>query len=90
MIKMVLTEGRRLNRPVSICGEIASNPLFIPLLMGLGITDFSCSPRYIPLVKKTIRKTSLLHACDLAQRVLQLNSSVEISHVLLEASKPLS
>lgn len=84
MIKMVVTEARRLNRPVSICGEIASNPLFIPLLLGLGVSDFSCSPRYVPQVKKTIRQYSLLSAYDLAQRVLQLSSSVEVSHVLLE------
>ncbi|MBS0651977.1 MAG: phosphoenolpyruvate--protein phosphotransferase [Verrucomicrobia bacterium] len=86
MIKMVVTEARRLNRPVSICGEIASNPLFIPLLLGLGVSDFSCSPRYIPQVKKAIRQYSLLSAYDLAQRVLQLSSSVEVSHVLLEQS----
>ncbi len=90
MIKMVVTEGRRLNRPVSICGEIASNPMFVPLLLGLGVTDFSCSPRYIPLVKKAIRQNSLLGAYDLAQRVLQLSSTVEVSHVLLEAANSFS
>ncbi len=87
MIKMVVTEARRLNRPVSICGEIASNPLFIPLLLGLGVSDFSCSIRYIPLVKKAVRQCSLLSAYDLAQRILQLSSSVEVSHVLLEVAK---
>lgn len=87
MIKMVVTEARRLNRPVSVCGEIASNPTFIPLLLGLGVSDFSCSPRYIPVVKRSVRQCSLLGAYDLAQRILQLSSSVEVSHVLLKSCK---
>lgn len=85
MIKMVVTEAKRYKRSVTLCGEIASNPLFIPLLLGLGVDEFSCSPRYIPLVKKAIRQTSLLADYELAQRILALNSAFDISKVLLEA-----
>lgn len=85
MIKMVVTEAKRNRRSVTICGEIASNPLFIPLLLGLGVDEFSCSPRYIPLIKRAIRQTSLITAYELAQYVLTLNSSIEISKVLLES-----
>ncbi len=70
---------------MTLCGEIASNPLFIPLLLGLGVDAFSCSPRYIPLVKRAIRQTSLLSAYELAQRILPLSSSSDVSKVLLEA-----
>lgn len=90
MIKMVGIEAKRQNKSVSICGEIASNPLFIPLLLGLGIDQFSCSPRYIPIVKRAIRQTSLLNAFELAQQVLRLNSSMEVSKVLFEAQNDLS
>ncbi|HEY2810225.1 MAG TPA: phosphoenolpyruvate--protein phosphotransferase [Rhabdochlamydiaceae bacterium] len=85
MIKMVVTEAKRHKRNVTLCGEMASNPLFIPLLLGLGIDEFSCSPRYIPLVKRAIRQTRLIAAYELAQRVLGSNSSIEISKILLEA-----
>ncbi len=85
MIKMVNTEAKRHGRTVTICGEIASNPLFVPLLLGLGVDQLSCSPRYIPIVKRAIRQTSLLSAYELAQRVLRLNSTKEVSQVLLEA-----
>ncbi|MBS0603609.1 MAG: phosphoenolpyruvate--protein phosphotransferase [Verrucomicrobia bacterium] len=85
MIKMVNTEAKRHGRTVTICGEIASNPLFVPLLLGLGVDQLSCSPRYIPIVKRAIRQTSLLAAYELAQRVLRLNSTMEVSQVLLEA-----
>ncbi len=86
MIKMVLTEAKRHHRPVSICGEIASSPIFIPLLIGLGAESFSCSPRYIPSVKRAVRQCSLLGAFELAEQVLRLNSSAEISKLLVEAS----
>jgi phosphotransferase system enzyme I (PtsI) len=83
MIKMVVTEARRCNKRVSICGEIASSPLFIPLLLGLGVDEISCSPRYIPSVKRAIRQIHILKAAELAQHVLTLNSSAEIAHALL-------
>lgn len=85
MIKMVTIEAKRQQKSVCICGEIASNPLFVPLLLGIGVDQFSCSPRYIPIVKRTIRRTSLLNAYELAQRVLCLNSTKEVSHILQEA-----
>ena len=85
MIKMVVMEARKQNKPVTICGEIASNPIFIPLLLGLGVNEFSCSPRYIPFVKRAIRNTVLLEAYELAQRILQMSSPTEISKTLVEA-----
>jgi len=85
MIKMVNTEAKRYGRSVTICGEIASNPLFVPLLLGLGADQLSCSPRYIPLVKRAIRQTSLLAAYELAERVLRLNATQDVASVLLDA-----
>ncbi len=86
MIKMVVTEAKRYNRPVSICGEIASNALFIPLLLGLGIDEFSCSSRYIPLIKRTVRKNNLLDTYRLAEKALSLTSSYDIAQLLLPAA----
>ncbi|MBS0620058.1 MAG: phosphoenolpyruvate--protein phosphotransferase [Verrucomicrobia bacterium] len=82
MIKMVITESKRRGKSVSICGEIASNPTFIPLLLGLGAEAFSCAPRYIPFVRRAIRETRLLDAAKLADKVLGLSSSQEVSEAL--------
>jgi len=90
MIKMVNMEAKRHGKSVSICGEIASNPLFVPLLLGLGVDHLSCSPRYIPIVKRAIRKTTLLDAYELAQQVLCLDSTEEISRVLLESHQKIN
>lgn len=85
MIKMVITEAKRYEKSVTICGEIASNPLFVPLLLGLGVDQLSCSPRYIPIVKRAIRQTSLIGAYELSGKILRLDSTKEVSRVLLEA-----
>ncbi len=84
MIKMIVIAAKRQNKPVTICGEMASTPLFIPLLLGLGLSEFSCSLRHMPLVKRAVRKSSLLGAFKLAQKVLQMSSYLEISQILVD------
>ncbi len=59
MIKKVAEEGEKGGVPVSICGEMASNPEFTELLISLGIRIFSCPPRFIPLIKKKIASSKL-------------------------------
>lgn len=84
MIKMIVLAGRMHNKTVTICGEFASNPLLIPLLLGLGIDEFSCSPRYIPIIKRVIRRCSVLQTYALAEKILQSNTTPEITQLLLE------
>jgi phosphotransferase system enzyme I (PtsI) len=82
MIKMIVMEAKRQNKPVTICGEMASSPLLIPLLLGLGLSEFSCSPRDIPLIKKAIRRCNLFDCYQLAQKILQMGSHGEIAKTL--------
>ncbi|MES2200044.1 MAG: phosphoenolpyruvate--protein phosphotransferase [Chlamydiota bacterium] len=82
MIKMVVTEAKRQGKPVTLCGEIASNPFFVPLLLGLGVSEFSCSPRHIPLVKRAVRRCVLLETFKLAQKILQVSSVEEVEQAL--------
>ena len=82
MIKMVMVEAARHNKPVSICGEIASHPRFIPLLLGLGVQEFSCAPRFVPLIKQVIRRITLVQACKIASKALQAVTTTEVSEIL--------
>lgn len=84
MIRMALLESKRYSKPVTICGEMASNPLFTALLIGLGVRQFSCAPRFIPVIKRTLRHLSLLDAVDIAEHVLTLKTSSDISSYLNE------
>ncbi|MBS0629769.1 MAG: phosphoenolpyruvate--protein phosphotransferase [Verrucomicrobia bacterium] len=87
MIKMVVAEAGRQGIPLSICGEIASSTLIIPLLLGLGVRDFSVTPRYLPHIKQTIRKWTVVEAYKLAQHALTMGDPKEISTLLLAAQK---
>jgi len=82
LIKEVLRAGRRYDVPVSLCGEIAGDPHFALLLLGLGLRIFSCTPPAIPEIKKVIRSVSLAHAKQVAQRVMSFDSDMETMNYL--------
>jgi phosphotransferase system enzyme I (PtsI) len=87
MIRMTLLEAGRYGRPVTICGEMASNPLFTSLLLGLGVRNFSCAPRFIPIIKRTVRHLALLDCVEIAEHVLSLKTSADILEYLNEEIK---
>ena len=89
LMQMTVKEAKKAGKPICICGEIASNPHFIPLLIGLGITHLSCSPRFIPAIKQVIRKCTLSQTKQLAEHILTLSTYAEISQALLEAHRKL-
>ena len=85
-IKRVAEAGKSAGIPVSICGEMASDPLCALLLAGLGISDLSMSSPSIPIVKQAVRGASFETVSEIAARVLQLESSSEIQSVLKEST----
>lgn len=86
MIKMIVVAAERQNRSLTICGEMASNPLFIPLLLGLGLKEFSCALRYIPQIKRTVRKCSMTKVYQLAEHALRCSYPEEIAKLLIQES----
>jgi phosphotransferase system enzyme I (PtsI) len=88
MIRLAILESKRHFKSVTVCGDMASNPLCVPLLVGLGVR-ISCDPRFIPVIKQTIRRLSLLNAIDIAEHVLTLETSVEIAEYLSEEMEKL-
>jgi phosphotransferase system enzyme I (PtsI) len=59
MIRFVIRSGRALGVPVSLCGEMASSPELVPTLLGLGLRELSCPPRFVPAVRDAIRATDV-------------------------------
>lgn len=82
LIRMVVASANRARKPVILCGECAADPAMIPLLIGLGIREFSVAARHIPLVKHTIRKWRILEACRLAEGALEHPSAQELKAFL--------
>jgi phosphotransferase system enzyme I (PtsI) len=66
---------------------MASNPLFTSLLLGLGVRNFSCAPRFIPIIKRTVRHLALLDCVEIAEHVLSLKTSADILAYLNEEIK---
>lgn len=82
LIKMVVNEANRQGIPVTLCGEIAADPRFTPLLLGLGVHELSVAARHIPVVKQQVRFTSIVRAAHLAEEVLNLSEPEEIADLL--------
>ena len=79
------TEGAaRHRRWVGVCGGLASDRLAIPLLVGLGITELSASPRFVPELKALVRRLDT-HRCRLlAVRALAAASPAEVRTMVRE------
>lgn len=69
---------------VGVCGELAADPLAVPVLIGLGVDELSVSARSIPEVKARVREFSLSEAQSLAQQALAVGSPAEV-RALVEA-----
>jgi phosphoenolpyruvate-protein phosphotransferase len=69
-------------RWVGMCGEMAADPLAIPILLGLGLDEFSMAPSSIPLAKQTIAQLTMPAARRLAQKALQLNDGVGVRELV--------
>jgi len=78
LIKMTIDVGHEFGIWTGICGEMAGNPLMVPLLMGLGADELSVSPSLVPLVKDVIRNVSYAQTEALAAAALRSVSSQEV------------
>lgn len=78
LIKNTIDIGHAHGIWTGICGEMAGNPLMVPLLMGLGADEFSVSPSLVPLVKDVIRNLRYAQAEELASRAMASVSPKEV------------
>lgn len=78
VLASLAAEAKAKGKPICLCGEIASDPVFTPLLIGLGFRSFSVSPGRLLEIKHEILSTSLHEAEALAGTVLSLTSTQEI------------
>ncbi len=89
MIQQVVHAARNSRIPVSLCGEMAGDPLCVSILVGLGIDELSMNPRAIPLIKKVIRSISLQEAHEDFENVSRLCTATEVREYILDRMKKL-
>ena len=78
VLASVATAAKARSKSISICGEMAGNPAYTQLLLGLGFQSLSVSPSEILEIKNAIRSISMQEAEDFTRRILQLTTIQEI------------
>lgn len=81
-ISLLIDRARVGGAKVSMCGEMAADPLAIPLLVGFGLDSISVSASAVPFIKKIIRSIEYSEVKELAQKCLTLSSEEEIRTTL--------
>ncbi len=91
LIKMTVEAAHRHGIWVGVCGEMASDPAMVPLLLGLGVDELSTTPPLVPPIKYIIRRLKLAECVALAEFALACESSAEIltrSQALVSRAAP--
>jgi len=75
LIGLAAEGGAGARIPVAVCGGMAGDPLAVPLLLGLGVTELSMVPARIPATKALVKRLTLAECRELAAGVLGLDSA---------------
>jgi phosphotransferase system enzyme I (PtsI) len=78
LVKNVVRAARHAGIGASLCGEVAGNPLFTPLLIGFGLRSLSMSPVQIPVVKRVVRAIDIERCETLARKVGSFDSDRQV------------
>jgi phosphotransferase system enzyme I (PtsI) len=84
LIGMVASAAKKANIPVTICGEMAGDPLIAPVLLGLGIRELSMSAVSVPEVKAMIRNLSAGETVTMVKKIESLPTAAEIRAMVSE------
>ncbi len=79
MIKQVVDAGHAGGITVAVCGEMAGDPLYTPILLGLGVDELSMNALAIPVVKRIVRHASMEEAQEYARHALQYGTVEEVN-----------
>ena len=85
LIRFVIDAGKKAGIPVSMCGEMAADPIYAVVLLGLGLEIFSMNPSSIPVVKNVIRSVRYRDCRRIAEAALQKKTAQEIEEFVIES-----
>jgi len=84
LIAEVIAAGEAEGTDVSMCGEMAADPLMVPVLVGLGLRSFSMNPQAVPVVRALIRQLSYREAGQIARQAVKFVTARDVEEYLLE------
>jgi phosphoenolpyruvate-protein phosphotransferase (PTS system enzyme I) len=82
LVRRVVVAAEKNNVAVTVCGEMSGDPIYAPLLVGLGVRQFSLTPHNIPQVKRVIRSVTLTESRGIATHALRLDYAPDITKLL--------
>ncbi len=82
LIAITIEAAHKYGKWVGLCGELAGDTMAVPLLLGLGLDEFSMAPANIPSIKQSIRQWSIKRCQDVAKRALAMPRSTDVIQFL--------
>ncbi len=83
LVQFAIEAALRVRKPVSVCGEMAGNPKFTPLLLGLGLRCFSMNASAVPRVKQVVRGAAVDECIRFARKVMEQGDPARIRELVL-------
>ena len=83
LLRLIAVGARAEKRPLSVCGEMAADPLLVVLMVGLGFRQFSMTPSSIPIVKRALRAIDSRDARRLARHAVRAASAQAVHELLI-------
>ncbi len=84
-LKRIVETGHQFGKPVSVCGELASDPFMVALLVGMGVDKLSASPRFVPGLKHMLRQLKASDCAELVRTALNEQNVLKTRSRLHEA-----
>jgi phosphotransferase system enzyme I (PtsI) len=84
LIYHVTQAGRRHNIPVFMCGEMAGEAIYAPILLGLGLQELSTNSQSIPIIKSAIRLIDVKSSREFLKKILEIPTAIEIERLVYD------
>ncbi len=81
-LKKIVASANQAGREISICGDMASNELYLPFLLGIGVRILSMAPSYLPRVQKALSNMDLSETQTIAENVLSQSKVEDLAQTL--------
>ena len=86
LLRNIIYDAGKAKIGLSICGEMASEPEYVLLLLGMGVRTLSIASPMIPEIKQIIRSVTIQHCNQIARKVLMMDSYRQVANYLRDAA----
>jgi len=84
LIKFIIDTSKKEEKDITVCGEMAADPLSAIVLFGIGLRKFSMNPIFIPRIKKVLRSVEYKYVKGVVQKAMSLKTAQEIEEYIIE------